>query len=443
MKATFRNKKIRRGLCLILALVMLAISFASCKKNQGADTEAAAYIDMAKGFVDEGDYAAALNILQKGYEKTKNADIAVMMAELAANQNGTEETGPEAPTAVQFSLDDYFGRWVDEENSEVTLLVEYLPDSVGFQLNFTSAPPACRIASHAHTIPDTEIEKNTITYSFEDDCWGNSGAIELTFIEGKILCVISEIKNTEENTPMWGFAEGEYSLVPFDEAQNPSTDYEWPTTPVYDMSKASGILAEAGLTEQEFRNICTPVCDYSNTSDRYQIAYGQQYYMENPSEPDVQEAIDEWNSIVSDYNAGGTRHTIYTGPATPDIHSFEYYQTLDNYITTTVYAPKGYSLIKDATALLFDDMAENPNNYLGKPYVFLDFSLDSVGSSRYVDDYYQDTSVTINDLRDDIHAPNVIKYNDYYFYVIFSGTERGYNGRIELNFSLLSLEKIE
>ena len=193
----------------------------------------------------------------------------------------------------------YVGAWISDEasmditynNNDIINLSFFLPNHDG-----------SRIASIDLSVLIASIVNNSVTMAFEDS-WGTSGTAILTFKKDNI---IFEIKNITPSGDMWGVYEGVFEFSR-DDSQNEEEEYEeyYQPAPVYDTSKASGILAQAGLTEQAFKEMCTPLYDgwwsrnvthkdYMNYN-LFKI-YGQQYYNENPNDEALQEVIKKWNN---------------------------------------------------------------------------------------------------------------------------------------------------
>ena len=471
----------KQKVALFLAIVLLVSSLCACAKN--GDTSAAdTYLSMAQDFISKGDHTSAMEILQKGFSETKDERIAVMMAELTSTN--TQNTDNVQATIEQTTLSEalpsatdvaaYAGTWAESEISWVyggvilDLAVE--GDMLNLTISLTQSAPASRIAEFNQSVPVNNIKDNKLDVSFDNDGWGVSGKLSLVFAEDRIDCRFYETKENDI-APMWGFHDEDYILVRNSMAHDAmsytmedynalnATDTDEPlvTQPVYDLSKASGILAQAGLTEEGFRALCEPLTEryynfqYNATSlsttvlaqDRYHFSVGQQYYQNNPQETAVQEATAEWEAICADYNSGGTEYQrrASAGMFSTDYHLFEKYKTLDLYLSDTVYCPKGYDICHDKTESTLAQMEEFPNQFVNQEYVLIGFDMKPNANYIYEDEFAA-TEIKVRDLRDDVSNPNVIAGKDYYLYVVFRGTSANYSGDIILHFDLLSLEKI-
>lgn len=232
-----------------------------------------------------------------------------------------------------------------------------------------------------------------------------------------------------------------------------------PAAPVYDMTKASGILAEAGVTEAQFRSMCTPLLGdvfynwrYNNSSSEtfnnpepYILSRGKAYYEAAYGDLTVQNAIAKWDEICKDYQNGGGkyhRHGYKDSYSTYDYHVYEKYLTLDAYLNDTVYMPKGIEIMDQEAEQLFASIKEYPDHYRGKPYMLMGAYIDPNNSYVYFAEYFVETDIIINDRRDNVHAPNIISGNEYYLYVVFDGTFVASDGDIGLEFSMLCLDKV-
>lgn len=380
---------------------------------------------------------------------------------------GTESGGTQASNNA---FADYAGVWGEADASKDSggLVFNISVGKTEMDFTATLVSPDGAVAEFAKKLVLSEISNNTATAKFEDEKWGSSGDMEITF-NGSFILV--DFKNVTVNEmASWGFRENTYKLIkndavldiiPQESPQKPTQgpsgtgNQQVPNTPTYDPSKASGILAKAGLTEQEFRDMCTPlrgdmVNNYGSAEDsnsleyidKYDLSLGKQYFADNPQDNGVGSpayATNQWNKICEDYKEKEVYWDYTTDPSYDGrIHYYEKYQTLDNYLNEQVYAKKGYSVIYKDTKDLIKKMREYPNDYLGQCFVLID------PPKELYDSNFAGAPIAIYDLRDDPQNPNIIKSFEYkyYFYVTFAGTHAGYDG-LTLDFNLLSLEKIE
>ncbi len=360
----------------------------------------------------------------------------------------------------------YVGIWSESDLSwdlgGLTLQLSSKNDNLLLDCRLTQGAPQSRVAKFTQSVKVAEIENNSIIVNYQDDGFGNSGTAEITFTRDYILVDFTKV-GTENSMAQWGFYESTYKLQKNDNAYKllvydaedykekyPDDDFEDDTmyydppqqqvtqqqpmftfpvdntqSSIYDTSKASGILASMGMTEEEFKQSCTPLryWDYSygyydkhyklGEVTAYDLQQGKQYLKNHPDDEELQEEIQRWNegNILSFYTTGEYNYPVC--------------KTLEEYLTYTVYQEKGEELISEYTDDLFEKMREYPNNYIGQCFVFLDF------------DRYNTSFVSITDVRDDTSNPNILfsKY-DYYLYVIFTGS-----GGSTLNFDLIAIEK--
>lgn len=454
-----------------LLTVALLFSLVGCGSEQKkiADT----YQNTAQVFIDENNIAAAIKVLEDGIEATHDKELIAMLAKLETGTNessvdsNVEVTSSSANKNNDFDALGYVGYWTDKGFSSEyggNMLDVYV-ESGSLLLTFQSIGPApmCRVAEFYGEVNLSEIKNSTCSISFDEDGWGNHGVLTVQFNTDSIAYTISEVPENYE--AMWGVYNMEGKLFKNDDAWNilndsGTDDNDYTDEPIYDTSKASGILAQAGITEQQFRENCTPISDksiihrYDNSQytkvssfDRYHVAYGKQYYSDYEKETGLS-MVDTtkfmWDKITADYKNGGTKFekTAQWGMSWETYHLYKKYGDFDTYLTDTAYAPKGESLIYEASKATFEQMKELPNDYVGKPYVFIGCDIDPSNNYVYNNDNYINTNVTIRDLRDDPSNPNIMSRKKYYLYVTFQGTYVDYKGNIGLNFDLLSLEKI-
>lgn len=392
---------------------------------------------------------------------------------------------------------EFVGVWSEPDISwdfgGVIIEVVMKGDKMEFSCSNTDAAPISRVAKFTKAVALSDLDDRAVTLNFEDDGWGGSGTVDITFA-GEYLC--ADFKNiaSDETVVVCGFYESfyqlernenaykamEYTMEEYEEkypeedtdfyepSQQQTTTqqttlqpmYTFPqqTTPEYDTSKASGILASMGMTEQEFKDSCTPLrgqwidmtfCYNENDPDslaymdNYDYNCGKQYFEEHPTDEVLLDAKEKWERISKDWSDRitglktnsdyYTNSNYYTSEKYgKEIHFYEKYGDLDTYIKEQVYASEGRQIIRENTTDLFQKMREYPNDYIGKGFVFLD--MDDFSASMYTKGYLD---VSIHDARDDTSNPNILfgKY-DYHLYVVFTGS-----GGKKLNFDLIAIEK--
>lgn len=143
-----------------------------------------------------------------------------------------------------------------------------------------------------------------------EDHGGYTGTLELQFMGERLYCEIKDLSYMDEDlATMTCFYSGTFTMVRMDDAHErmECTDEEYEAwyretypeffddeydsgyeeaVPSNDQTKASGILAEMGMTEEEFKEACQPLCctgssQYFNVEElrRYPSDYvGGMYY---------------------------------------------------------------------------------------------------------------------------------------------------------------------
>ena len=302
------------------------------------------------------------------------------------NTNSKKSTAADNDTS---SFSDYVGMWSESdisfEKGGLILKISIEDKEVKFDCSSTSSGPDSQVAEFSKSVELSKIKNNSVEISYDEDGWGNSGVLELTFNDEYIL---ADFKNVVmDEMANWGFYERTYKLVKNDKAQEiitqGSNDYyennPIEITPTYDTSKASGILAQMGVTEQEFKNNCYMIQYAENGISTHSVEYNDQRY-----------------GIINN----------------------------DEY----VYA-----------------MCEYPNDYLGQSYKII----VKVGSKQFDDEvgkyYYtgilDDFNIRIYDFRDDVFSPNILSGNVICAYCIYSDLILYESGNQGFVFKMISAEK--
>ncbi|MBQ6885545.1 MAG: hypothetical protein IJN56_07435 [Clostridia bacterium] len=178
----------------------------------------------------------------------------------------SNETDDVISTSSKQDFTNYIGTWSDRgisfEKGGFILDVSIDGKEMTLDFSLVSSGHDSYTAELSENISLSDITDNVATIDYEDDGWGNSGTVEITFSSSYILI---DFKNVIlDSMANWGFYENTYKLEKNEQAHSiitqGSNDYyeDNPVeiTPVYDTSKASGILASLGMTEDEFRNSC-------------------------------------------------------------------------------------------------------------------------------------------------------------------------------------------
>lgn len=153
---------------------------------------------------------SVLLLFASGCGKSGTANSPDMPEDSNAGSTVAVEAATIESTAKEFSLVDYIGLWADsgysDEGGGLTLEVE---DATSLCLNCISGSSG-RIATAWISCAEAEFIDGKMSFSFEDDGWGNKGDVTLIFSENEILCEVSNV--TCEYPPMWGIPEGNYLL---------------------------------------------------------------------------------------------------------------------------------------------------------------------------------------------------------------------------------------
>lgn len=191
---------------------------------------------------------------------------------------------PPDNSAAADAYGQYTGVWAQEEIGWLyggTILdISTEADTMQIAYFETMGAPMSREAEIDVSVPLSDIQDDRLETDFENDGWGNAGTIRITFADDEILCKISDVHYVgEDGAATWGVTETTSVLVRMDNAhelmeydleeyyemfpeENPDNwaeDAPAAVQPSYDTSKASGILANFGLTEEEFRAACVPL----------------------------------------------------------------------------------------------------------------------------------------------------------------------------------------
>ena len=292
------------------------------------------------------------------------------------------------------------------------------------------------VAEVFSTFDSAEFTSNALTFDFFDDGWGHSGKITLTFNKDSIDVSISDLQGGFGGE--WGLAEDRVTLYKNPDVTN--DPISGGSEEFYDTSKASGILASIGMTEQEFRAVCTYINSSAYGRNEYAYAAGRQYYAERP-EDIMLSLLDVYTEEWEDYLVNGTESEYYDDDNKWYLDSSS---SLDDYLNLVLYGGKGASILGEQSKEYFGDMLEYPNNYLGNAFLLKDFIVDYKDNYTYYGDGYilYGVPTAIIDIRDDVNSPNILNKTRYDMYVLFQGTYNTNSGATGLLFHLISVEKV-
>ena len=317
----------------------------------------------------------------------------------------------EGASTAKFDIADYTGTYwategitADTGGYVLSIYTDEVPDTATIALGLYQANPGGRIAIAFMEKPLAEIKDNEINLSFNEDGWGHSGNVKLVFEEDGVSFSISNVKYMDTEYPEdWGFFENSGYLVNNPDAYEAlaaADDYEdnYEVYTYYDTSKASGILASLGMTEDEFKASCYALNmgAISPKTTAYYVDYEDLLHYPN-------EYIDQHFVIcnnVYDYfvcqscNGKGDSCAYYNG----DIDKYdENGQHLDYRADYERFKPEVYSMNIAGTSgdgyqcyTLYESSAYKPTLY-------------------------------IFDMRDDIYSPNIAAGGVVTPYMIFTG----------------------
>lgn len=222
-------------LTMILLIAVLLLTACGAEKEE-QDPLVSVYLNSAQTQIDKGEYDTAIKILEEGIAalgenetlSQKLLEIEALMGSDPASENETEADQTQGAETTQPSseidLSPYFGTWAEEGvhwtgDSMITDI--YLEKGKVFcELTYTQAAPQSRIASTVVEITGENVENNIFTGTFENDGWGNEGTVSLAFLGEEMTVTFSQLVNTGEFTPSWGFYETTFSLIRDDSAHD-------------------------------------------------------------------------------------------------------------------------------------------------------------------------------------------------------------------------------
>lgn len=227
---------------ILISLILSALSGCGKKEDFAADV----YLDIAQGYVDEGDYSSAVDALKKGYEATKDNRIAAMIAELVIQMGEKEETEStelveepkvsptEKPTVVPTEATDdiqletasnkennvenysqFSGSWSERdaswEQGGMLMDIKCTDKTITINLSYVQSAPMNRVAEFEVQESLANISDKELIVKFYNDGWGNTGTACFYFdnsdhIECRIIDMVIS------NTALWGFCEKTFDL---------------------------------------------------------------------------------------------------------------------------------------------------------------------------------------------------------------------------------------
>lgn len=133
-----------------------------------------------------------------------------------------------------------------------------------------ASAPTSQLAEVSVSVPLSSISNGTVSTTFDNDNWGHSGTIALTFTQSGIVCDIKDVEGGEPYLT-WGVSEATYLLIR-DSGAHEKMIYDMDVyyemfpedspqqTPTSNSTTASGILADLGMRSiEDFKFDCTPL----------------------------------------------------------------------------------------------------------------------------------------------------------------------------------------
>ena len=362
--------------------------------------------------------------------------VLVLLSGCGAKENGSSmfeqsnETENVVNTSLNQSLTDYVGTWsnngISFEKGGFILDISIEGKEMSFNFSCISSGPDSYTANLSENINLSNINNDIVTIAYEDDGWGNSGTVEITFSGNYILVDFKKV--VWDSMANWGFNETTYKLEKNDQAHalitQGSNDYYKDSpitvTPTYDTSKASGILASLGMTEQEFRDSCVALDP--QISDKY---IGNLHILEETTLNYV-----ESRDLLRNPNQYIGQHFIlsenpYHWIICPQCNGTGYYS----------YAPGSseYHCSDDVVSILISRKYKDGVHYQQEKNTEELVPITIDGGSRFTNAYGErvfkyesgDVSFLMYDMRDDVYNPNITNDSEVVPYLIFIGASGG------------------
>lgn len=144
------------------------------------------------------------------------------------HENPVSTSDPDSLKDTATVYSQYNGTWAEEDigwvNGGAVLDITANGDNITVEFSVIQSAPGSRVASVFQTISVSEIENAVVEIPFDNDGWGCSGTMILTFTKDAIICEIKDLQLTDLY-PEWGFCEWRYLLVRNDSAYE-ALEYE-------------------------------------------------------------------------------------------------------------------------------------------------------------------------------------------------------------------------
>lgn len=269
---------LKRAFSFVLCLMML-VSLCGCGEKEQTpstkdDSAANVYLETAQMFVSKGDYASAIDTLEEGIKKTNSDKLTSYLQsvkEMQANSGGskdpttnstTNSTQPSKPTVIT-DYNYYLTNWVSPEgfsfeSTGVALSISLEYEWVQFDL--VAVNDGYFINRLIASCSPKEFRNPTHSLDAGNEMGSTIATLNIEFSDECVILTISDLITQDQSDPFKKFQDKAIVLTKDDdlyEEEIPDEPVEEPdNTPVYDLSKASGILKYYGLTESEFRSRC-------------------------------------------------------------------------------------------------------------------------------------------------------------------------------------------
>ena len=210
-----------KKLCIVLALFLLIATTGCSTPDSKQNSLPEIYIQTAKGYVEDGDYATAMAVLEEGVAKTGDARVAACLEEIKkqttdendiSSEDGVIGSGEDAKvekpsettgetSRVDYSA--YSGSW---GNGALRVSV----DGQRMEIYFCSKQGSYdRIAEFTEYAFLSQIVEGELQIAFVDN-WNNSGLLVLYFADNVINAEVREVSLDPD--AMWSVGEGAYSF---------------------------------------------------------------------------------------------------------------------------------------------------------------------------------------------------------------------------------------
>lgn len=253
------KKKLEKLLCLFLCTILLCSIFSGCSNSnqENENSTAQAYLDMAQEYIADGNYTSAIDVLKKGYSSTGDERINALLQDLLASQATSPTTNATDPPVTEPSL-------TEPPATEPPVIAP--PSSPTFLYTHSGT---ISISSSNISLQDSAILYVTLSYA---------GNVSYTCEPSNIVTLTWGEFDYTNTAPLYITAsQNGTANIRIYETEYPNNYLTVNVTvsnhTAYDTSKASGILASMGMTEEQFRNNCIFLTESIKTDNNYREIY--------------------------------------------------------------------------------------------------------------------------------------------------------------------------